>query len=109
MCVSEHVWVVFNVRIENFLPHFILLNFSVKDFFCNYLRSPKLNIMSHKIMFLFVFVLFLLSSTAYSFQDPPEPNIPPPVGLPASINEKTLFLTISGVLLGFFILRKKKA
>ena len=65
--------------------------------------------MSHKITFFVVSVFFLLSSTAYSFQVPPEPNIPPPVGLPASINEKILFLIISGVLLGFFILRKRKA
>ncbi|QOG01285.1 hypothetical protein [Flavobacterium sp. MDT1-60] len=64
--------------------------------------------MSHKIMFLFVSVLFLLSSTAYSFQDPPEPNIPPPVGLPATINDKILFLIVAGGLLGFFVLRKKK-
>lgn len=59
-------------------------------------------------MFLFVSVLFLLSSTAYSFQDPPEPNIPPPVGLPATINDKILFLIVAGGLLGFFVLRKKK-
>jgi hypothetical protein len=66
--------------------------------------------MSHKITFFVVLVLFFLSFNIYSFQNgPPPPTIPPPVGLPASINEKILFLIISGVLLGFFVLRKKKA
>ena len=65
--------------------------------------------MSRQITLLIVFAIFFLSSKVYSFQDPPEPNIPPPVGLPASINDKILFLIVAGGFLGFFVLRKNKA
>lgn len=64
--------------------------------------------MKNKVTFLILFALFILSSNVYSFQEPPEPNIPPPVGLPATINDKIIFLIIAGGVLGFFILRKKK-
>ena len=67
--------------------------------------------MSRQILLLIVFALFFLSSNIYSFQGdgPPPPTIPPPVGLPASINDKILFLIVAGGFLGFFVLRKNKA
>ena len=60
---------------------------------------------------LLVFLCFFLPFITYSFQGggPPPPNIPPPVGLPATINDKILFLIASGILLGLFIVGKKKA
>ena len=66
--------------------------------------------MKCKMMLLLVFFLFFLCPNAYSFQGggPPPPTIPPPVGLPASINDRILFLIGSGILLGLFIIRKKK-
>lgn len=66
--------------------------------------------MKCKMIMLMVFLLFFLSLQVYSFQGqgPPPPNIPPPVGLPASINDKILFLIGSGVLLGLYIIGKKK-
>lgn len=66
--------------------------------------------MKCKMMMLFVFLLFFFSPFSYSFQGegPPPPKIPPPVGLPATINDKILFLVASGILLGFLIINKKK-
>jgi hypothetical protein len=63
------------------------------------------------MMVLLVFLLFFFSPYIYSFQGegPPPPTIPPPVGLPATINDKILFLIGSGILLGLFIIAKKKA
>ncbi|MBF4464283.1 hypothetical protein [Flavobacterium sp. LC2016-12] len=62
-------------------------------------------------MVLLVFLLFFFSNYIYSFQGqgPPPPTIPPPVGLPATINDKILFLVASAILLGFLIVNKKKA
>lgn len=57
-----------------------------------------------------VFLLFFLSLKIYSFQGgPPPPTIPPPVGLPVSIDDQILFLIGTGILLGLFIVGKKKA
>jgi hypothetical protein len=68
--------------------------------------------MKYKMMMLIVLVCFFLSLKIYAFQGggPPSPgDIPPPVGLPATINDKILFLIASGILLGLFIIGKKKA
>lgn len=67
--------------------------------------------MKYKAIFLFIFLLYLLPAKIYSFQgenDPPPPTIPPPVGLPASISDKILFLIIGAILLGFFISTRKR-
>lgn len=66
--------------------------------------------MKYKAVCLLIFLLCLLPVKIYSFQGqgPPPPTIPPPVGLPASISDKILFLIIGAILLGFFILTRKR-
>jgi hypothetical protein len=62
-------------------------------------------------MVLLLLLLFFFSPYIYSFQGqgPPPPTIPPPVGLPATINDKILFLVAFAILLCFVIVNKKKA
>lgn len=49
------------------------------------------------------FVLFTLTVDA---KDPPTPGPPPPPGLP--INGGSIYLLISGIAFGFYVLKNKK-
>ena len=56
-------------------------------------------------MYLLMSLLMLFTQTALLAKDPPVPGPPPPPGLP--IDSGLIYLLISGVFLGVYVLRKK--